>query len=196
MRPRTHVRITGLRVRAGLGGELELSSVPATKIQTLEQPTSERPAWEDIRHVIALEPGLTTWVKGVILEILGDPKLLALCETCDSPLTISGAKFDCSNCKSVKVGKVGFMGRFKFDDGTGVAEITFSGLEPTQFISSKPADVLERMLKEGDTQLVLEKGELGTMLGKEMEVYGTAEPTGTTPKFEVKAKKVVVVGKL
>jgi len=43
---------------------------------------------------------------------------------------------------------------------------------------------------------VLEKGELGAMIGKEIEVYGTAERTGTTAKFEVKAKKVVVVGKL
>lgn len=196
LRPGTRVRITGLRVRAGLGGELELSSVPATKIQTLEQPTSERPAWEDIRHVIALEPGLTTWVKGIILEILGDPKLLALCETCDSPLTVLGTKFNCSKCKSAKAGKVGFTGRFKIDDGTGVGEITISGLEPTKFTSRKPADAVEQMLKEGDPQLVLEKGELGTMIGKEIEVYGTAEPTGTTAKFEVKAKKVVVVGKL
>lgn len=88
------------------------------------------------------------------------------------------------------------MGRFKFDDGTGVAEVTISGLEPTQFTSGKPADALEQMLQDGDPQLVLEKGELGTILGKEIEVYGTAEPTGTTAKFEIKAKKVVVVGKL
>ena len=196
LKPGTRVRLTGLRVRAGLGGELELSSVPATKIQKLEQPTSERPAWEDIRHVIALEPGLITWVKGIILEILGDPKLLALCETCDSPLTILGEKFNCSNCKSVKAGKVGFMGRFKVDDGTGVAEVTIPGLEPTKFTSRNPGVAMEQMLKEGDPQLVLEKGELGTMIGKEIEVYGTAEPTGTTAKFEVKAKKVVVVGKL
>lgn len=146
--------------------------------------------------MIALEPGLTTWVKGIILETLGDPKLLALCETCDSPLTVLGKKFNCSNCKSVKAGKVGFTGRFKIDDGTGVGEVTISGVEPTKFTSGKPADALEQMLQEGDPQLTLEKGELGAVIGKEIEVYGTAEPTGTTAKYEIKAKKVIVVGKL
>jgi ssDNA-binding replication factor A large subunit len=196
LRPGVRVRITGLRVRTGLGGELELSSVPATKIQTVDQPMGERPAWEDIRHVIALEPGLTTWVKGVVLEAVGIPKLLALCETCNSPLKVSGKNFICEKCNSARSGNVRFAGRFKIDDGTGVAEVAISDLDPTQFILMKSVDILERMLKEEEIQIALGREELSTIIGKELEVYGTAEPTGTEAKFEVKAKKVVVVGKL
>lgn len=196
LRPGVRVRITGLRVRAGLGGELELSSVPATKVETVDQPIGARPAWEDIRHVIALEPGLTTWVKGVVLEALGVPKLLALCETCNSPLKISKKNFNCEKCNSARAGNVRFAGRFKIDDGTGVAEVTISDLDPAQFDLMKSVDVLERMLKEEEPQLALDKKELSNIIGKELEVYGTAEPTGTGTKFEVKAKKVVVVGKL
>lgn len=196
LRPGVRVRITGLRVRAGLGGELELSSVPATKIEAVDQPIGERPAWEDIRHVIALEPGLTTWVKGVVLEALGVPKLLALCETCNSPLKVSKKNFNCEKCNSARAGNVRFSGRFKIDDGTGVAEVTISDLDPAQFILMKSVDALEQMLKEEKPQLALDKEELSNIIGKELEVYGTAEPTGTEAKFEVKAKKVVVVGKL
>lgn len=196
LRPGVRVKITGLRVRAGLGGELELSSVPATKIETVDAPASERPAWEDIRHVIALEPGLTTWVKGVVLETIGTPKLLAVCETCNSVLKVSEKNFTCEKCNSGKAGNVRFAGRFKIDDGTGVAEVTISDLDPVQFVSMKSADIKERMLKEEKSQLELAKEDVSGMIGKELEVYGTAEPTGTKGKFEVKAKKVIVVGKL
>jgi ssDNA-binding replication factor A large subunit len=196
LRPGTRVRIIGLRVRPGLGGELELNSVPATRIEAIEQPTSERPAWEDIRHVIALEPNLTTWVKGIILEILGDLKLLSLCETCGLTLSVSEGNFNCLTCKSTKTGKVGLTGQIKIDDGTGVAEVTISSLEPMQFTSRKAADTLQEMLNHGESQLVLGKEEMAALIGREIEAYGTAELTGATPKFVVKAKKVILVGKL
>jgi ssDNA-binding replication factor A large subunit len=196
LKPGTRVRITGLRVRPGLGGELELSSVPATGIHAFEQPASERPAWEDIRHVIALEPGLTTWVKGIILEILSDLRLVPLCETCGSTLSLSEGKFSCPTCKSTRTGEVELTGRLKIDDGTGVAEVAFSSLEPNQFTSRNPSENLQQMLDESRSQLILEKEEKARLIGKEIEVYGTAEPLGGKVKFVVKAKKVIVVGRL
>jgi replication factor A1 len=196
LRPGMHTRITGLRVRAGLGGELELSSIPATRIETVDQPVSERPAWEDIRHVIALEPGLTTWVKGVILEAIGDQKLLALCETCNSPLNLSNKSFSCENCKSIKAGNVRFNGRFKIDDGTGVVEVAISDFNAAQLVSMNTAEGRERMLTEGEAEFVLDKNELANIIGREIEVYGTVEPTGTQTKFQIKAKKVFLIGKL
>ncbi len=196
LRTGMHVRVTGLRVRAGLGGELELSSVPATKVEAVDQPVNERPAWEDIRHVITLEPGLTTWVKGVILEAIGEPKLLAICETCNTPLKASKKSFSCENCQSAKAGNARFTGRFKVDDGTGVAEVAISDFEPAQFVSLNSAQALERMLKQSQPELLLVKDELANVIGKEIEVYGTAEPTGTQAKFQIKAKKAIVLGKL
>lgn len=196
LRPGLRVRITGLRVRAGLGGELELSSIPATRIETLEQPHMERPAWEDIRHVIALEPGLTTWVKGVILDVIGDQKLQASCETCHTPLKISEETFNCENCKSTKLGNIRFTGRFKIDDGTGVAEVAFSDLDPALFIPMETTETREHMLKKGEPELVLDKEKFNGIIGKEIEVYGTAQPTGVQSRFEVNAKKIFLVGKL
>lgn len=196
LRTGMRVRITGLRVRAGLGGELELNSIPATNIETIDQPANERPAWEDIRHVIALEPGLTTWVKGVILEALDEPKLVALCETCNSPLKVSNKSFICEKCETTKAGNVKFAGRFKIDDGTGVAEVTISDLDPVQLVSMNLAETRERMLGEEKAEFVLDREEFAKTIGKEIEVYGTAEPTGTQVKFRVKATKVLVAGKL
>lgn len=196
LRPGMRVRLTGVRVRAGLGGELELSSIPITKIETVDQPANERPAWEDIRHVIALEAGLTTWVKGIILDAVGDQKLAALCETCNSALMVHEDSFSCDNCKSPKSGKLIFAGRLRIDDGTGVADIVLSDLDPAQLISTDLSQVRERMLKQGKGEVKVNKEELSSAIGKEIEVYGTAEPTGAQRKFDVKAKKILLLPKL
>ncbi len=196
LRTGMRVRLTGLRVRAGLGGELELSSIPVTKIEAVDRPATERPAWEDIRHVISLEPGLTTWVKGVILELLEEPKVLALCETCNSSLKVSNNNFSCETCKSTKTGKFTFAARFKIDDGTGVTEVAIFDLDPSQFVTTKLTEVRAKMLRADKAESAMDMSELKNTIGKEIEVYGTAEPTGTKSKFVIKAKKVLVVGKL
>jgi ssDNA-binding replication factor A large subunit len=196
LRPGVRIRITGLRVRAGLGGELELSSVQATKVEALDQPADARPAWEDIRHVIALEPGLTTWVKGVVLETLGPSKFLALCETCNSVLKPSAKNFTCEKCNSAKAGNVRLAGKFKVDDGTGVVEIKVSDIDPAQLTSLKLSEIREQMLREEKSELGLSKEEISGIMGKELEIYGTAEPSGMKGRFELNAKKVIVVGKL
>jgi len=196
LRPGTRVKITGVRVRAGLGGELELSSIPITKIEMVDQPANERPAWEDIRHVIALEPGLTTWVKGIVLDAIGNQKVVALCETCNSALKVHDGSFSCDNCKSLKSGSIIFAGRLRIDDGTGVADIVISDLDPGQFVSTDLSEVRERMLKEAKGEVEVSKEEFSVTIGKEVEIYGTAEPAVSQGKFEVKAKKVLVLGKL
>src|SRR3972149_5275457 len=54
LRPGNRIRGTGVRGRSGLGGQLGLNSIPLTKIDAADKAVSERPAWEDIRQVIAL----------------------------------------------------------------------------------------------------------------------------------------------
>ena len=192
LRSGSRVKITGLRVRTGLAGELELTSIPVTKIEAVSQPISERPAWEDIRHVIALEPGLETWVKGIILDTIGEQKLEAHCETCGSLLEVSDSGFSCKTCKTKRAGSIVFSGRFKIDDGTGVAEVVFSGIDASIVVSVDSAR--ERLLKSAATELVVNK-EDSTLIGKEIEVYGIAQPTGTQARFEITAKKVNLVAK-
>lgn len=66
LKPNCRLRVTGVRVRPGLNGQIELSSVPVTTVSILSTPI-EKPAWEDIRKIINLEAGLTTWIKGQVV---------------------------------------------------------------------------------------------------------------------------------
>lgn len=196
LRPRIRVRMTGLRVRPGLAGELELTSVPAMRIEELDQPENQRPAWEDIRHVIALEPGLATWVKGMILGTMGEMRLRALCETCSLPLNVSEKSFSCTSCKSTKTGSIRLSGRLKIDDGTGVAEVIVTDLDQAPILSMSSTETRERMIKEEMSELMLSNEENQKIIGKEIEVYGTAQQPGLQSKFEVNATRILAVSKL
>ena len=66
--PNHRLRVTGVRIRPGLNGQMELSSIPLTKISILHAQV-EKPAWEDIRKIISLEAGLETWIKGQVVKV-------------------------------------------------------------------------------------------------------------------------------
>ena len=193
LRGGTKVRITGVRVRPGLNGQLELSSIQVTKIDTIEHPTTERPAWEDIRHVIALEDGLTTWIKGTVLDVADDQRLVALCETCKSELNVSQKNFFCDKCNSSKHGTIALVGRLTIDDGTGVADVILSDHDLEQFVLVNPQQVREEMLKDGRS--TLDRRALSNLVGKEIEAYGTAQQV-SQGKFDFKARKILTLGKL
>jgi ssDNA-binding replication factor A large subunit len=196
LRPGTQLRVTGLRVRPGLSGQLELSSISLTKIETIDQPVKERPAWEDIRHVIALEPGITTWVKGLVLDLVGEQKIVAVCETCNSELKISEGNYHCDQCESTKTGRVVLKGRLRIDDGTGLTEVSLDSQDPRQYMPEDTQEYVADMMKAGQSFIVLSKDSLSNLMGREIEVYGTAEPGSTQGKVEFKAKRVVVLKKL
>lgn len=196
LRPGTRLRLTALRVRPGLNGQLELSSIPLTKIEPEDKAASDRPAWEDIRQVIALEVGLTTWIKGMVLDVVDNPKLSASCETCGEPLRVSDGNFVCDHCKSNKAGSITLRGRLRIDDGTGVTDVVLSNQNPRQFIPIDTHEFRERMLKERNITLELEREALSNLVGKEMEVYGTVEAGTGKEKLIFKAKRIVTLGKL
>jgi replication factor A1 len=132
LRPNCRLRVTGVRVRPGLNGQMELSSVPLTRISILDTPI-EKPAWEDIRKIINLEPGLTTWIKGQVVEAENR--------------------------------------RFKIDDGTGVTDVVLD----------------ENLLAQ--VRSILEE-----VVGKELEIYGTAEKIDEN-KLIFRAAKVLTTAK-
>jgi len=195
LHPGTQLRITGLQVRPGLG-QLELSSIPLTKIEVIEQPVAERPAWEDIRHVIALEPGLSTWIKGTVLDVPSAVNVSALCETCNSKLTVVQKQFFCENCKAAKSGKIVLSGRLKIDDGTGVIDVVLSAQDAMTLTALDQQKIRELALEENENTEPLPREDLSGLVGKEIEVYGTAEPAAVLGKFDLKAKKLVLVPKL
>jgi replication factor A1 len=191
LRPGTRLRLTGLRVRAGLNGQLELSSIPLTKIEMVDKPAGDRPAWEDIRQVIALEAGLTTWIKGLVLEIADNPRLVASCETCGERLTFSNSNFVCDHCKSNKAGNITLTARLRIDDGTGVADVILLDQNPRQFTPIDTEEFRQRMMKQGITVLELEREALSNTVGKEIEAHGTAESEDGQKKLIFKAKRIV-----
>jgi replication factor A1 len=195
LRPGTRLKLTGLRARPGLSGQLELSSIPITKIETLGETSSDRPAWEDIRQVISLEAGLTTWIKGLVLEIVDISRLAISCETCRGVLHLTNGNFVCDQCKSNKAGNTTLHAKLRIDDGTGITNVTLSEQDPRQFMPIDIQEFRERMLKAGKTTLDLEKDALSNILGKEIEAYGTVESEGEHEKLIFKAKRIVTLDK-
>ena len=192
LRPGVRVRIQGLRVRTGLTGEFELSSIPLSRIEVLDEVVRERPAWEDIRHVIALEPGLSTWIKGVVLEVPEDSKLIAVCETCGSTLRASENEYTCETCKQPRPGRFVFTGRVRVDDGTGLVDVVFSDIDEQALPMLNLAEAKHKMVSDHESQVVLSKGELLDVVGKEIEVYGVAKQLAGNGKFELIAKKALL----
>jgi ssDNA-binding replication factor A large subunit len=196
LRPGTRLRLIGVRVRSGLNGQPELSSIPLTKIEEAEKATNDRPAWEDIRQVISLEAGLTTWVKGIVLEIVGDPKLTASCETCGGSLKVMENNFLCDHCGTSKAGNITLSAHIRIDDGTGVTNVALANQDPRQFSPTDVQELRERMLRQAEVSLELETGWLSSLIGKEIEAYGTAEAGSPEEKLIFKAKRIVILGKL
>ena len=192
LRQGVRVRIQGLRVRTGLTGEFELSSVPLSRIEVLDEVVRERPAWEDIRHVIALEPGLSTWIKGIVLEVPEESKLIAVCGTCGSPLKASENEYTCETCKQPRSGKFVFTSRFRVDDGTGLVDVVFSDIDEQAVPMMNLAEVKHKMVSDHESQIVLSKGQSSDVVGKEIEVYGTAKKSAKNDKFELIAKKALL----
>ena len=184
------VRIHGIRVRTGLSGEFELSSIPLTRLELLEESQREKPAWEDIRHVIALEPGLTTWVKGVILEFLGDSKVGFLCETCGSQLHFTENQLSCGKCNAVRSGRLTLSIRVRLDDGTGVLTVTATEADADRLLEKK---VIEDQIVKGLLEPQLGEEQVVSLRGKEVEVHGTAKPA-ENGKLEFVADKFILAG--
>ena len=186
------MRIQGLKVRTGLTGDFELSSIPLSRIEVLDEIVKERPAWEDIRHVIALEPELSTWVKGMVLEVIEAPKLVALCEICGSSLRASKNEYICESCKQPRSGKFVLTGRVRIDDGTGVADVVFSDLDEQALPILNLAEVKYQMVKNHECEMSLSKEQFSKVVGREIEVYGVAKKLAGNGKFELIAKKALM----
>jgi hypothetical protein len=191
LRAGVSVRIQGIRVRTGLSGEFELASIPLSRLEILE-PVKERPAWEDIRHVIALEPGLSTWIKGVILEVLDDPKVSLLCESCGLELRFVEEGPRCENCGQVRSGSVALSTRLRLDDGTGVVDVKVLNADAGSFTLFDRNEIKNQMLKNQVSEIQLVREQSSNLIGKEVEVNGTAESSPDLHKLEFIAKRVVL----
>jgi replication factor A1 len=192
LRTGARVRIQGMRVRTGLNGEFELSSIPLSRLQTLDQDAKDKPAWEDIRHVIALEPGLRTWVKGVILEVLDTPNISLLCETCGSELGFTGDQLTCEKCAQPRQGKLTLSTNLRLDDGTGVVDVRLSQTDVSNLPIFNRTEI-EQSIKNHSPQPT---GLSSVLVGKEVEVNGTAKASTSQGKMEFLAEKLILATSL
>jgi len=195
LKPKMHVKIFGLRVRTGLGGDFELSSIPLTRVESIEELPKDKPAWEDIRHIIALELGLETWIKGTILDV-GTTKLVALCASCDTPLKIADSTFTCEKCNDKREAKIVYHGSLQIDDGTGVAEISILDAEANDLLALNVDEIKGQMLAKTDQEFILTREQLSVLVGKEIEIYGRAKEKNSKGKFVFLSQKVSFSNKM
>jgi len=191
LRPGIRVRIQGIRVRTGLSGDFELSSIPLSRLEILEEKEKDRPAWEDIRHVITLEPELRTWVKGVILELLDDPKASFLCEACGSELKLAEGQLRCENCNLPRSGRLGLSTRLRLDDGTGVVVVKLMRADASKLSTFDREGIESQMLKSPASEFELSEEQRLNLTGKEVELHGTAKPSPEDGRLEFIADKVM-----
>jgi len=191
LRTGTRLRILGVRVRTGLNGNYELSSIPLTRLEFLEEREKDKPAWEDIRHVIALEPGLRTWIKGVVLEFLDEAKISFLCESCGSEIGFVQGQPKCEKCGTPRSGRVVLSTRLRLDDGTGVVTVLAARADADKLTILERNAVVNQMLQRNLTELVLERGQLLNLIGKEVEIHGMAQTSGAGEKLEFVADKII-----
>ena len=193
LKPGVRVTIRGIRVRTGLSGEFELSSIPLSRIELLEGSEKDRPAWEDIRHVIALEPGLQTWVKGVVLDLLGDLSISFLCESCGTELRPAEGRLSCENCSQPRSGKIAVSTDLRLDDGTGVVVVRLMRTDATKLSVLDREMVENQILKSNTPEVHLSEEQRLVLTGREVELHGTAKssPDGGV---EFIADKVVLAG--
>jgi replication factor A1 len=192
LKPGLRVRIEGVRVRAGLSGDFELSSIPLTRLEMAEDREKDKPAWEDIRHVIALEPGLKTWVKGVILDVLDKPKVSFLCESCGSELGLKESRLRCEKCNMVRSGKLVVSTHLRIDDGTGVANVVLLSADANRLSILDRVVIMSQMVERDVSVLQLGEEQRQNLNGREIEIHGTAKPSGEDGKLEFVADKVML----
>jgi replication factor A1 len=192
LRPGIRVKIQGIRMRTGLSGDAELSSIPLTRLEILGESERDRPAWEDIRHVIALEPGLTTWIKGVVLEFREDPKVSFLCESCGSELKASEGQLRCGSCNLPRSGRLVLSTSLRLDDGTGVLDVKLVRAYADKLTVLERKTIEGQMLKGGVSELQLGDEQRLNLTGKEIELHGTAKSSPAHGRLEFIADKVVL----
>jgi hypothetical protein len=128
----------------------------------------------------------------MVLEVVEDPKLVALCEICGSPLRTSENEYTCETCKQSRSGKFVLTGRVRIDDGTGSADVVFSDIDEQTLPILKLSGLKDQMLKNHECQVPLSKGQISTLVGREIEVYGIAKQLAGNGKFELIAEKVLL----
>jgi replication factor A1 len=182
------VRIEGIRVRTGLNGNPELSSIPLSRVELLEAKEKDRPAWEDIRHVIALQPGLSTWIKGLILDVQGGLKVSLLCESCGSELKRTEEQLRCETCNLPRSGKPALTADLRLDDGTGVVIVRLVHADASK-LTVVDRQMIESQMLQANSETLLEEQKLK---GKEVELHGRAKPSPEDGKMEFIADKIVL----
>lgn len=192
LRPGARIRIQGIRVRTGLSGDFELSSIPLSRLELLEENEKDGPAWEDIRHVIALEAGSKTWVKGVVLDFLSDPKVSILCESCGSELKFTEGRLTCRNCNVPRSGRTSLSADLHLDDGTGVVVVRLNAADATKLSILDIQMIESKMVKDNVSETHLSEEQNLNLIGKEVELHGTAKLSAENGKMEFIADKVVL----
>ncbi len=185
------VRIFGLRVRTGLGDATELSSGPVTVLE-LVQGMAQRPAWQDIKQIIALKEGESLWVRGLVLETPEAFTYLA-CAKCNQRFNIHADEIACGSCGYSGQPQIRLAMKMKLDDGTGVLDVQADMHELDQILGESAAWTVKEMKSKRSTRLPLPPMIIAPIAGKKIEAYGAAERSLQTGKPIFHSSKAMLV---
>jgi replication factor A1 len=191
LRKDMRIQLYGARVRPGLGGGVELSSTPAT-VMEIVQGQAERPAWQEVRQIIALKEGETAWVRGLVLET---PEAFAYiaCPKCMQRLSIISEEVTCEACGYNGPPQFRLTLRLKLDDGTGVLDVQADTHELEQILGDSAAWTVKEMKGKNATRLPLPTMITASLTGKKMEALGQAERSLTTGRPVFHSSKAILV---
>jgi hypothetical protein len=141
--------------------------------------------------VIALQDGLKTWVKGVVLEIIETAKIALLCESCGSELKFKEDSKVCENCGQAGAGKLSLTARIRVDDGTGVIDVQLLHVDTPDLLVDRK-EIENQFLKSRASEIQLSREQSFKLIGKEIELNGTATRVAERDKLEFIAEKIVL----
>lgn len=190
LRKGTRVRLFGVRVRPGLGGGAELSSSPATSLE-LVQGVAERPAWQDVRQIIAVKEGEALWIRGLVLE---PPEAFAYvaCPKCNQKLSLNADEISCDSCGYVGAPQVRMTLKTRLDDGTGVLEVQADIHELEAVLGESANWTIKEMQSKRSTRLPLPPMIMAPIAGRKMEAHGSAERSVQTGKLIFHSSKTIL----
>jgi len=187
------VRLVGMRFRVGMGGELELSSDPLTRLEIMLKPEDQLSSTEEVKRLAELRQEESATIRAMILEVSEKSFMYASCSKCMGRVDFEDDEITCSSCGIVKEISPQLLLHLKIDDGTAFVDATAESPNAESLLK-KDIDILWKKLREQKVSKVSLPIEVtGKLIGMRMEASGILEHDTKTgkPQFLVNRLKVI-----
>lgn len=187
------LRATGLRVRPGFTGGIELTSTPMTAVEILEKPAIERPMWGEVRQIIALKEEEQAWIRALVLEVSNDAFLFPVCGRCGHRIGFKDDGVLCDECGAVDSMGWRLSMRVRVDDGTGALDLDVETLKPEALLGKSLEWAQKEILAKRVSRLALPMDLIGKLTGMRIEASGVVRRDPATGKLGFLSKDIIAL---